>query len=79
MKPLKPIVVAAALALGAPAAAQDKPPAEPVLQIERTGKLPCEIKPVMTDEEIVRCGGKPQSRPLPPVPVDQPLVERIGK
>jgi hypothetical protein len=79
MSPFKPIVIAAALVLAAPALAQDKPPAEPVLEIQRTGKLPCEVKPVMTDEEIVRCGGKPQSKPLPPIPADQPLVERLGK
>ena len=74
MNALKTSIVAAGLALAASSFAQDKPPApekpagEPVMEITRTGKLPCEIKPVMTDEEIIRCGGRPQSKPLPPIP-----------
>lgn len=80
MSPFKSVAIAAAVALAAPAAtAQEKPAPEPVLDIQRTGKMPCEVKPVMTDEEIIRCGGRPQSKPLPPVPVDAPLSERIGK
>ena len=36
-----------------------KPPAEPVLSIERsTTPPPCIIKPVMTDDELRACGAR---------------------
>ena len=36
-----------------------KPPAEPILSIERsTTPPPCIIKPVMTDDELRACGAR---------------------
>jgi hypothetical protein len=40
-----------------PAKAQGKkePPGAPVLEIDRVGRPGCDIKPVMTDDEIEKC------------------------
>lgn len=64
-------VAAVLIALSSLAAAQEppkpapeqkepaKPPAEPVLSIERsTTPPPCVIKPVMTDDELRACGAR---------------------
>jgi len=47
----------------------EKPKPAPVVEIKRTGPPPCNVKPVMTDEEIETCkkaGRAPRPKPSAP-------------
>ena len=53
----------------APEKAKAEPEKAPVVQIKRTGPPPCNVKPVMTDEEIEVCkraGRAPRQKPAAP-------------